>query len=132
MASVRLAAAADVLRIVDMVEALREAVSGPVAVDRSWTARTIAKLIASPDGAVWLSGGGFIAGCLQPTIISPEIVAQEMGWFAKDRSGLQLLRAFEGWARERGATLIQLSTGPTGPDLTRLGYRRAEQAWIKT
>ena len=129
---IREATTDDVLRIVDMVEALRLAVGGPVAVDRPWTSRTLAALLESPDGAVWLSGGGFIAGCLQPTIISPEIVAQECGWFATDRSGLQLLRAFEGWARERGATLIQLSTGPTGPDLTRLGYRRAEQAWIRT
>lgn len=129
--SVRLATAADVLRIVELVEDLREAVGGPVAVDRSWTARTIANLIASPDGAVWLSDGGFIAGSLQPTVISPSLIAMEHGWHAKDGSGLRLLRTFERWARDRGAILIQLSTGPDGPDLTRLGYRRAELAWVK-
>ena len=131
MARVRLATAADVLPIVEMVEQLREAVGGPVVVDRSWTAQTIAGLIASPDGAVWRSKGGFIAGVLQPTVINPAPVAKELGWFASDRSGLGLLRAFEQWAAERGALLIQLSTGPDGLDLSRLGYRVAERAWIK-
>ena len=131
MASVRLATASDVLMVVEYVVALREAVSGPVSVDRTWTARTIANMIASPDAAVWLSGGGFIAGAMVPTVISPSLIAQEAGWYATDGSGFRLLKAFEGWARARGAVLIQLSTGPDGPDLTRLGYRRAEQAWIK-
>lgn len=129
--AVRPAVAADVLRIVSMVEALREAVNGPVPVDRSWTAGTVARLIARDDAGVWVTDGGFIAGSLQPTIINPALVAMEHGWFARDRSGLVLLRTFEDWARKKGATLVQLSTGPTGMDLTRLGYRRAEQAWVK-
>lgn len=131
MARVRLAGEADVLRIVDMIEDLRVAVRGPVAVDRPWTARTVAHLIASPDGAVWVSGGGFIAGSLQPTIISPTPIAMEHGWWASDGSGLRLLRAFEAWARERGAALVQLSTGAEGLELTRLGYRLTERAWVK-
>lgn len=129
---IRSASAADVLRIVDMVEALQEAVGGPVPVDRAWTARTVAGLINNPDGAVWVSGGGFLAGALTQTIINPAPIAQELGWFATDRSGLRLLRVFEAWAIARGAALIQLSTGPSGPDLARLGYRRAEQAWVRS
>lgn len=128
---VRLAGANDILPIVDMIEDLRAAVCGPVPVDRSWTAGILAKLIASPDAAVWVSGGGFIAGSLQPTVISPALIAMEHGWWASDGSGLRLLRAFETWAQERGALLTQLSTGPTGLDLTRLGYRLAERAWVK-
>lgn len=129
---IRPATAGDVLRIVDMVEALRLAVGGPVPVDRPHTAQTVAALLSSPDGAVWVSDGGFIAGALTRTIISPVPICQELGWFATDGSGLRLLRAFEDWAQERGAALIQLSTGPTGPDLTRLGYRRAETAWVRS
>ena len=129
---IRPATADDVLRIVDMVEALRLAVGGPIPVDRAHTAQTVAALLSSPDGAVWVSQGGFIAGVLTQTIISPVPVAQELGWFATDKSGLRLLRAFENWAQARGAALIQLSTGPTGPDLTRLGYRRAETAWVRS
>ena len=129
--TVRPATGADILRVVDMVEALRAAVGGPVTVDRPWTAQVIARLIASPDAGVWVSGAGFIAGSLQPTVISPAPIAMEHGWWAGDGSGLRLLRAFEAWAAGRGAALVQLSTGPEGPDLARLGYRRAEQAWIK-
>lgn len=130
--SVRKATAKDILIIVDYIECLRTAIGGPVQVDREYTAATIARLIASSDGLVLISDGGFIAAILQQTMISPSLIALECGWYASDGSGRKLLEAYEGWARERGATLIQLSTGPTGPDLTRLGYRRAEQAWIKT
>lgn len=105
--------------------------SGPISVDRAHTANTVARLIASPDGFVAMTDGGFIAGCLTPTLINPGLIAQEMGWFSKDKSGLQLLRAFEEWAAERGAMLIQLSTGAEGLDLSRLGYRLTERAWVK-
>ena len=129
---IREATAEDVLRIVDMVEALRLAVGGPVPVNRPHTARTVAGLLDSPDGAVWVSDAGFVAGALTQTIISPAPLAQELGWYATDGTGLRLLRRFETWAKERGAVLIQLSTGATGPDLTRLGYRPAEMAWVRS
>ena len=132
MALIRLAEPGDVLRIVDMIEDLRAAVEGPIAVDRPWTAMTVAGLIADPAGVVFVSDGGFIAGALRATVINPEPIACEQGWFARDRSGLALLRTCEQWAVARGARLIQLSTGATGPDLARLGYRLAEKAWIKT
>lgn len=129
---IRWATQADVLRIVDMVERLRAAVDGPVAVNRGWTAAQVARLIAGPDSAVWVSSAGFLAGALVPTIISPDPVAQELGWWAEDGSGLWLLRRFEAWARDRGASLVQMSTGASGPDLSRLGYRRAELAWVRS
>jgi hypothetical protein len=78
-----------------------------------------------------LTAGGFIAGSLQPTVINPAPIAMEHGRWASDGSGLRLLRAFEKWARSEGATLIQMSTGVDGIDLTRLGYRRVELAWVK-
>ena len=129
---IRYATQADVLRIVDMVERLRAAVGGPVAVHRGWTAAQVARLVAGPDSAVWVSAGGFLAGAMMPTVISPDPIAQELGWWAEDGSGLRLLRRFEAWATERGASLVQLSTGASGPDLSRLGYRRAEQAWVRS
>ena len=128
---IREATASDILTIVDQVEALRAAVGGPVAVDRAWTARTLAALLESPDGSVWVSGGGFLAASIQRSVISPVPMAVEHGWWASDGSGLRLLRIYESWARERGAALVTLSTGPDGPDLSRLGYRRAEQAWTR-
>lgn len=129
---IRAATAADVLRIVDMIERLRAAVDGPVRVDRAHTAATVARLIGSDDGLVLVSERGFIAGLLTSTVISTVPIVQEIGWFAGDGSGLRLLRALESWARSRGAALVQLSTGSGGPDLSRLGYRRAEVAWVRS
>lgn len=128
---IRPATGSDVLPIVDMIDRLRAAVDGPIPVDRTHTAAVVASLIADPDALVLVSGEGFIAGRLTPTIINPARIAQELGWWAADGSGLRLLRAFERWAADRGATLVQLSTGADGPDLSRLGYRRAEQAWVR-
>ena len=129
---IRPATASDILTIVDQVEALRAAVGGPVAVDRAWTARTLAALLESPDGSVWVSGGGFLAASIQRSVISPVPMAVEHGWWASDGSGLRLLRIYEAWAKDKGAALITLSTGPIGPDLSRLGYRRAETAWVRS
>ena len=120
------------MRIVDLVEDLRAAVDGLMPVSRPWTAAMVAGLIQSPDAIVLVSDGGFIAGSLQPTIINPARVAMEHGWFARDRSGLRLLRAFEGWAADRGAVMVKMSTGAAGPDLGRLGYTMTEQNWVKS
>ena len=119
------------MRIVGMVERLREAVGGPISVDRAWTARNVANLIASPQAAVFVSRNGFIAGSLTPTIINPQPIAVEHGWFADDGNGLRLLRKFEKWATEAGAPMIQLSTGCNGLDLSRFGYRAVETAWVR-
>lgn len=128
---IRRASADDILPIVDMVEALRLAVGGPIPVDRAHTAQTVAALLSSPQGNVWRSDAGFLAASIQRSVINPTPVAVEHGWWASDRAGLRLLRTYEGWARDNRAAFVTLSTGPDGPDLTRIGYRRAEQAWVK-
>ncbi|WP_312532060.1 hypothetical protein, partial [Paracoccus sp. (in: a-proteobacteria)] len=92
MAVVREAGGDDIPRIIDMIEDLRAAVAGPITVDRIWTAKTIAGLMTDPRGAVWVSSGGFIAGSLRPTVISPALIACEHGWWASDGTGLRLLR----------------------------------------
>lgn len=128
---IREATESDVMRIVDMVEDLRAAVNGLMPVSRPWTASMVAGLILSPEAVVYVSAGGFIAGSMQPTIINPARVAMEHGWFARDRSGMRLLRAFEEWAAEQGAVMVKMSTGAVGPDLGRLGYTMTEQNWVK-
>jgi hypothetical protein len=125
------AASDDIPRIVDMVECLRSAINGPIAVDRGWTGAQIARLIANPMSCVFVTARGFIAGSVVSTVISPQLIATEHGWYAADGSGLRLLRAYEAWALGCGASVVQVSTGPAGLDLTRLGYRAAEMAWVK-
>ncbi len=65
--TVRLATGANILnilKVVDIVEPLRTAADGLVAIDRPWTAQAGARLIASPDAGVWVSRADFIAGSL--------------------------------------------------------------------
>ena len=116
-----------------MTERLAASVSGPQRVCRIKTGQTLAGLIHRPDGAVWRSERGFIAGQITHTVISPDPVAVELGWYSEDRSGVRLLRAFEAWAHERGATLIKMSCagGAAQQLLERAGYRACETAMVK-
>lgn len=133
VSDLRAATAADIPQVIDWIEALACAVDGPQRVCRIRTGETLAGLIASADGIVLVSDGGFIAGCITQTVISPDPVAVELGWYATDRSGLRLLRAFEGWARDRGATLIKMSCngGAAQRLLERAGYRVAEIQMVR-
>lgn len=123
----------DIPRIIDMVEALAARIEGPQRVDRLRTGEVLAGLIASPSGFVAVSAGGFIAGTLTQTIINPDPVAVELGWYAQDRTGLRLLRAFEARAAAQGATLTKMSCNGAAAQriLTARGYRAAETAMVK-
>lgn len=130
---IRPAEVADIPHIIDMVTRLAADVGGPQRVDRLRTGETLAGLIHDPRGTVLVTDRGFIAGCITQTVINPEPVAFEMGWYAEDRSGIALLRAFEAWARGRGASLIKMSCngGPAQRILSRAGYRVAEVQMVK-
>lgn len=130
---IRIAGVQDISAIIDMVERLTVAVQGPQRVCRIRTGEVLAGLIRDPDGAVWRSERGFIAGQITQTVISPEPVAFELGWYAEDRSGLRLLRAFEAWATARGASLVKMSCngGMAQRLLARSGYRVAEIQMVK-
>lgn len=133
MGSCRLAVEADIPRIIDLVEKLADWVKGPQRVCRLKTGETLAGLLQDPRGVVLVTDRGFIAGCITQTVISPDPVAVELGWYAEDRSGLVLLRAFETWANQQGASLIKLSCngGAAQRILERAGYRAAETAMVK-
>lgn len=129
---IRNANIADIPKIVDLIEKLAATVNG-LPVDRIKTGETLAGLICDPAGAVLVSGAGFIAGRLGDTFISRDLVAYEMGWFAEDRSGLRLLRAFEAWAQSRGAAMIAMSCngGAAQRILDRSGYETMEIKMVK-
>lgn len=126
--------AQDISRIVEMVVSLVDAVDGPQKVDFLHTGASVARLIQSESAVVFMTSGGFIAGEVCSTIINPMPVAVEHGWFASDRSGLRLLRAFEKWARSMGCEQIKMSSGISNGAqsiLSRLGYTPVEKAWVK-
>lgn len=133
MSQISRATEADIPRIIDMVVALAAAVDGPQRVDRVRTGETIAGLLHDPDGLVLVTDGGFIAGVIMQTVISPEPVAAELGWYAQRGHGQALLMAFEAWARERGARLVKMSCagGRVQTMLEAAGYRMAEVQMVK-
>lgn len=125
----RPATACDIPRITDLVERLIEVSGIPQVVDRAHTQAVLMSFIQRRDALVLVTAGGFLAASIERSVVSPEPIACEHGWFATDRSGLRLLRAFEAWAKLHGAR-VRLSTGIAGPDLSRLGYRAIEMAWV--
>lgn len=116
--------------LVDLVGCLVQRSGIPMAMDPAHTRAVLRRLIVSDLGAVWVSERGFLAASIEQTVINPAPVAYEHGWYAEDRQGLRLLRAFELWAAQHGAR-VRLSTGMAGPDLSRLGYTAVEKAWVK-
>lgn len=129
---IRPATMQDIPRVIDLIEKLAAVVNG-LAVDRIKTGQTLAGLLVDSAGVVLVSEGGFIAGRVAETFINRDRVAFEMGWFAEDRSGLRLLRAFEAWARERGAVMIAMSCagGTAQRILERAGYEAKEINMVK-
>lgn len=123
--------AADIDHVVRMVVALREAISGPVEPDPAHIGETVLRLMHSPDGVVFVTDGGFLAGEVLQGVVSPARIAVEHGWFARDRSGLRLLTAFEAWAAGKGCAGIRMSAPPGNTAMQRRGYRAVETVWWK-
>lgn len=125
---------ADISHVVRLVGQLTASVNGPQAVSAAHTGAHVARLIQSPAALVLVSDDGFIAAEVFSTIINPEPVAFEHGWFATDRSGLRLLIAFEKWADSMNARK-KMSTHAQGGVAARIlekrGYRATELAWFK-
>lgn len=97
------------------------------------------RLLSSEEGVAFISeGDGVIAGIMAPLYYKPSYrIAAELFWRANDGTGIQLLRAFEGWAWEAGADDIRLSTLAEFSDpltaklLKRRGYAPYERHYVK-
>ena len=86
---------------------------------------------------------GMIAGYLSPALFSSQQVASEIVWWVdpqyrgKSRAAIELLGAFETWARIVGASYIQMQslTNEYEMPLEKLfstkGYRAKEIAYVK-
>lgn len=126
----RRATFADLPELVDLVGRLVAASGIPQTMDAARTTETLRGLIMRPDAMVTVGAGGFMAASIERSVISPEPIACEHGWYAENGNGLRLLRDFEAWADIHGARK-RLSTGANGPDLARLGYQMVEKVWVK-
>lgn len=85
---------------------------------------------------------GFVVGMLTKTLFSESKVAGELAWWVKPESrssgiGIELLKAYEQWAKEAGAKLVSVSL-LENDDLhiidkiyTKAGYTPVERSYIK-
>lgn len=92
------------------------------------------------EGIIVLEPGkGFIAGMSTQFPFGPHSLATEIAWWVnpEDRKsglGLQLLKAFEYWAKEKaGCTMISMVGLDEGLDklYTKQGYKLYEHAYMK-
>jgi len=90
------------------------------------------------NGCMIVSAHGFIAGALTPLFFAPDIVvAAEVAWWAPEQGGAELREAFEEWANEAGASLVQMSTlnngfaGQLATNLSQNGYSPVEVHYLK-
>lgn len=133
---IREATAADIPAIVAMGRAFNAASGTPAAYDEAQAAQVAANLINSPQGVILVSDGGMIGGSLAPAYFNTAwTMAVELFWWARDRRGLHLLRAFEQWAADNGADEVRMTTlgAIKGPEriLERRGYAPCEISYQK-
>jgi len=89
-------------------------------------------------GCVIVNERGFIAGALTPLFFAPSLkVATEVAWWAPDGGGTELRELFEAWAKDNGASAVQMSAlnnsfaGRLTANLTDNGYTPVEVSYLK-
>lgn len=98
---------------------------------------TLNGMFLNGTGAVFLNGTGFCGGVLTPLYFNYSLIAGvELFWFA-DEGGDELRAAFEVWAKENGASVVQMSCIADGKEkqtrrLFRMkGYEATEVGLLK-
>jgi GNAT superfamily N-acetyltransferase len=137
--TIRSAMAGEVERVLGMYEWL---FAPPGAVPAGWdpdrARRALAEAIAEPGSAVLLAerGGellGFATAYLDLSSVrfGPRCWVEDLAVSPEHRSqgvGKALLDALKGWARERGATHLELDSGLAREDAHRF-YERQDPSW---
>ena len=96
---------------------------------------TLRKLMSDENGALLVHDHGVIGGIISPLWCAPSvIVATELFWWA-DAQGRPLMKAFEEWAREKGAELVQMLMIMGRKDVSaiydRAGYAPVELSYMR-
>lgn len=83
------------------------------------------------DGVCFVSDKGFICGIVMPDPFRDANALVELGWFAKDNSGIKLLDAFIAEGRRLAVDEIRMCTMSTSPAVAdkiilRKGFSLAE------
>lgn len=97
--------------------------------------KSILDYLELPSVIGFKSKTGYIIGGIEDDPFRDYVVLKEYVWFSKDKSGLELLKAFERHAIICGVNEIRmttLSSNPTiGKIINRLGYEELETSHTK-
>lgn len=121
---------------------------GNVALEESKAFDLIATFIEKPVDRIMILAMdgdkpvGFIAAVASETLLTRDKLAHEMAWwmepeYRKSRVALELVQAYEFWAKKVGCKLIQMSTVETdqvekiSKYYSRKGYRLIERSFLK-
>ena len=108
-----------------------------VGYDPASMAVTFAALIENDANALFIGESGAIGGVTAPHPFNhAHYVAHEMFWWSEGREGLQLLDAFEVWARERCHSIGMITLEAVNADrmerfYIRSGFVPLERSFIK-
>ena len=122
---IREATTEDLPDIVAMLARLRVASGSLGNFDQQAAYETASRII--DDGVIFRSDRGLFAGRTMAAPNAPSwLMAYEIWWWSEDGQWLPLLRKFEGWAKERGAGEVRMSStiGPVSTRLVKV-FRRA-------
>ena len=99
------------------------------------TAENLAWLIS--EGGVFIGKNGAIGGLLQSAPFNKSVkFANEHFWWSEGGEGIRLLKRYEDWASESGASWVVMTTIETleskaSEVLRRRSYRRQESQYVK-
>lgn len=135
MGLIRPAAVQDIPKLLDWGRKFHAMAAPGPSFNADAVAALLAQIIEADHGAVLMHDHGAIGGVLNPAYCDPAwIMAVEVFWWA-ERDGLSLLRAFEGWARNKGAAEVRMTSLASLPRadavLRRKGYAPAEISYSK-
>ncbi|MCI5040026.1 MAG: hypothetical protein MRY81_10110 [Donghicola eburneus] len=126
----------DIPRLAALGQRFHAASGMPFGYDPDQIAGFLQGLIENESGVVLCSEQSLICGVLSPAYCDPNwMMAVELAWWSEDRQGLKLLRAFEAWARDKGANEVRMTTLCSLPAaekiMSRTGYAPAEISYRK-
>lgn len=132
--------------LLDLPEVLRMATlfteSIGIEPDKETITETLSMLIDSPQGALFVADGAFVAALAYPLFMNKRIiVVQELAWWVDPDTrskglGKKMLTALERWAMAIGADrvmMIALKDSPKHVDkfYKASGYRPLEKTYVK-
>ena len=102
----------------------------PIDVHR--TKRTLKEIVYT--GVAIRSADAAILGIITPDPFRDRVYLVEVGWYAEDRQGLQLLKQFQQYGRDIMCDEVRMSTLHNSPPqaariLQKIGYTPTEHGW---